>query len=455
MGFRGIDPEERRAVQKICENAVNVNMQVDDEDGGVDMYELAADIIPTVCRQLNKLRKVAFLETLNSIDTGEDGKIDYEQVIDAVKEVWPLEFLGDNADDTNAEEVSLKQHFFQFTRMYVDEKANLAMYLEEVGRIAEDGHWNTFTLQQAVKAEHDLSPDLFRQFRREIIHLDRLFKSVDIDNSGKLDREECTRLFKEMGIIARTTGHQDQAMRQLARGLSSVDDGGADFPSFLALITQSRTILEKRLKKKLKRVYPPWAKDEGATVTRNYFMTSLLKDVDVLPRDAKEQRIIHAVTREADVDGDDRYTLAEVVRICRKSQERLREKRQQGEMAAALGIGFSEAELNQFRWAFEQLDDDRSGALDKTETRKAMELLGKSCSHKQFATAFEKLDVDRSGSLELIEFLQLMNFLQNPEAFDNVADEAEDVGEIAPRRPSLLSRAANALDKRTSFAPGT
>merc|ERR1719379_1783821 len=146
-------------------------------------------------------------------------------------------------------------------------------------RIAEDVHWSNFAAQQAVKERHQLDSETFRQFRTEIVNLDSIFKSVDIDSSGLLDYEECARLFKEIGLVPYGARDQEEMMALLSESMESQLDalGGVDFPSFLSLITKCRHMLELKVHKKLKSVYPPWMANEDAKVTMSFLTHTLLK----------------------------------------------------------------------------------------------------------------------------------------------------------------------------------
>lgn len=452
MGFRGNDPEERRAVDRICENALASNLQAGNEEC-IDLHELSADIIPGVCRHLNKLRKAAFFEGLSE-KTTEDGSLDFEQVLESVKEIWAFE--GASADDSNPVQVSLMEELDALTHQFVEEKSNLPVYTQNVQRLSEDVNWNSFAIQQELKVEHDLRPDVFRQFRSELTQLDRTFKSLDSDQSGKLDKDECTKLFKELGLVPKTQREKEEIMLLLNRDMQQAE--GVDFEGFLHLITRCRRLLENRLIKKLKNVYPPWGVDEEASIARGFLTNTLLKDLNVAPRCRAELRVVNAVIREADVDGDDRYTLHEVMKICRKSEEYLRQMRLQEENDAAKKAGLSEKEQGEARWAFEQLDSDGSGGLDKTETKKALAMLGgKSISNKHFAIAFERLDSDRSGSLELPEFFRLLDFMRNPSAFmtENDKSATDEDSDNSPRggmlqAPKVFSRAMDTVNRRAS-----
>merc|ERR1712079_744552 len=95
-----------------------------------------------------------------------------------------------------------------------------------------------------------------------------------------------------------------------------------------------------------------------------------------MPKSRKERAVVNNVIREADTDGDGHFTYEETLKICRRAQEGIRQVRAKVEMDAAKKNGFTEQDLNQVRWSFEELDSDESGALDANEVKKALGLMG-------------------------------------------------------------------------------
>jgi Ca2+-binding EF-hand superfamily protein len=446
MGFRGYDTEERHAVANICEESVAGN-KIGDDEGTVDMYELAAEVIPDVCKHLNRLRKGTFQETLSSIDLEPDGTYNFDQVIDAVRELWPFEFNADEIASHHDDDFGLQLE--GAVKKFISEQIGIGEFFHVLGRIAEDIHWFNFARQMGMKAEHGLDDETFRDFRNDLFHLENTFRAVDVDQSGLLDREETTRLMKQIGLIPK---YASDEMSRVFGG----DDVNVTFRNFLSLIRKSRSVLEGRLYRKLKAIYPPWMADELSTVTPKFLNETLLRELNSAPRSRKELRAVSRVIREADQDGDDAYTLDECMHICRKTEETLRQMRLQDESDTARAVGFSENELNEARWAFDELDADHSGALDKVETKKAVSLLGGGDSdkftNKQFAIAFDRLDADRSGNLELPEFLRLLALMRNPaaleEGFENSGGYDGGTSQTAapPKRASFINKMAKSFD---------
>jgi len=82
--------------------------------------------------------------------------------------------------------------------------------------------------------------------------------------------------------------------------------------------------------------------------------------------------------------------------------------------------GFSESQLYDLRFAFESLDADGSGRLDKSEIRHCLHLLEKKVSQDVFESTFKALDEDASGELDFREFLAFIDVLGEGETDLNV-----------------------------------
>jgi hypothetical protein len=241
-----------------------------------------------------------------------------------------------------------------------------------------------------------------------------------------------------MGLVPKKSSEKGEIMHLVMNNKVSPD--GVDFVSLLSLITKSREMLQFRLMKVLKQHFPVWATNEEEGVPAASLCNNLFKVLSIVPRSRKEQRAVNRVIREADVDGDDRYTLSEAMVICRRAQELLTQMKRQEEMAIATEIGLTEVELNQARFAFEELDSDDSFSLDQGEVKKALALLNTKCSPEELSAAFKRLDSDNSGSLEFPEFLRLIKVMQSGEGNSAAPGSKKPVTTLgALTRPELAS----------------
>jgi len=407
LGFRGVDQRERNAVEDLCEQTVKENFQAD-----VDIAQFAAEVVPSVCRALQKLRRSALVDQLTLIDTTEDGRLDFDQLMEVVKDLWPVEV---NTDPSNEVQAALTEEMRSHLLCYVREEVDYVQLCQKLGSIFEEVIWNNFTIQQQIRERRgNVDEDTFREFRKEMVHLDRLFERIDIDHSGQLDKNECLRLFKDLGLMPKKTKEKTEVLT-----LVEAHGNEVDFGRFLKIVRQTRKMVEERTVKVLQRVNPAWAEDENASVNSAQLSTIMSGAIGISLRSRKEQRVVSRVIREADADGDDLYTLHEVAKICCQAQELIRKVKTQEELDVARENGFTEAEMNQVRWAFETLDADESGSLDMREVKKAIYMLQadamESLSEDKFEVAFKRLDDDHSGSLEFPEFLRLLRLLQDRE----------------------------------------
>lgn len=68
----------------------------------------------------------------------------------------------------------------------------------------------------------------------------------------------------------------------------------------------------------------------------------------------------------------------------------------------------NEAQLNEFREAFNNFDKDRSGAIDAGELRALCEWVGQDTSDEEVANMMAIADGDKSGKIDFWEFATLM-----------------------------------------------
>jgi len=413
IGFRGVDQQERNALVRICEQTSKDNSA----DADVDIYHFASGVVPAACRALQKLRRASLVDQLSMIDTAEDGSLDLEQLTDVVKDIWPVEANTDAADSMQAK---LMEELRSILHIYVYEETDFVQLCQALGKIFEEVQWNNFVIQQKIRERRCLDDATFREFRQEIVHLDRVFERIDVDHSGELDRKECLRLVKEMGLIPRKATEKREV-----EVLVEAYGNGIDFSMFLKIVEQIRNKLELHTRQVLRSVNPAWALDEAnsavVTVDSSQLGKLMIDATGISLRSRKERRVVSRVIREANADGDDLYTIEEVARICRQAQELIRKVKTQEELDVARENSMTEPELNQARYAFEMLDKDESGSLDMTEVQKAIGMLHKGRekalteNQEKFALAFTQLDDDNSGSLEFPEFLKLMKHFQDRE----------------------------------------
>ena len=71
-------------------------------------------------------------------------------------------------------------------------------------------------------------------------------------------------------------------------------------------------------------------------------------------------------------------------------------------------FGLSEDEVMEIKEAFDLFDSDKSGSIDKTELKNALQNLGIDNKNHTLTTMMKDLDTDNSGTVTFDEFIEMM-----------------------------------------------
>merc|ERR1719409_172456 len=119
----------------------------------------------------------------------------------------------------------------------------------------------------------------------------------------------------------------------------------------------------------------------------------------ICPRSRAEQDQIRQLIELADDDGSGELSFEEFQSLYQRVCEKLAASKLQDEVELCRSLGVSENQHKQFRWTFDQLDDDGSNSLDISEVRTALTMLRMDVSGDQLREAFTAIDQDGSGQL--------------------------------------------------------
>jgi len=421
-GLRGVDFEERRISHRICEAAAAAHQKsimADKEEEECDMsenlvcdmYEFTMEVVPAVRQHFMKLREETMLQHFNTRDSTGQGKIKVEQVLEVARtfshadiDKRALDQARDDLRHANLADIGGDNSLLDFRQFAL-----------LVSRLAERNQRSTCLEKRRIQRERSLDEKTWNEFRNELIPLNRIFTRVDSDMSGYLDTRECLQLFKELGMVPKSAEDRLQITKLIEKHEE------VSFSHFLRLVHDARHILELRGEQQLQKAFSKYADSNDASVIPTAGVSRVLEENGVSPKTSKEQDVVRLVIHEADPDGAGFFDLATVARIRQRAKEQLHQIHLQAEDEIAQQCGFSKAEVGEFRWAFEELDDDGSGLLELQELKGALAMLGKSSiSDDQFEQAMEILDEDGSGALEFTEFLSLMKMLRDEEGIFSV-----------------------------------
>jgi len=421
LGLRGVVAEERREMTSLCHEKARGKE-------GCDLYEFSADLVPAVRRAYMRRRHDHLKRQLpHCARDFMTGQLVFEHVLSLAKTVLPLELLasGESFQQVNKE---LMEEVAKLTRAFIQTESQFTAFLDGLMRVAETKQRRDCKQQREIQQKHDLDEKSFREFRSELQSLDRLFSEVDEDGSGTLDPDEVKTLFKDLGVLPKSSSEHHQVMTII----SGIDR--ADFNAFLKLIARIRQMYESRegddvhlgFKRLSSFVVSDSKGSDEDLVLKPDDIRELLRDVGfiqvavpdeaipVLVRQANalEEDCVGRVLQEEDPDGIETFSYQAVRRVCQRVRETSRQQ-ELSRRASSIEACFSNKELQELRWAFDQLDQDGGGSLEKAEVQEAMIMLKMTFKREaHFHAVFRELDVDGNGSLDFVEFLTLVQSAQ-------------------------------------------
>lgn len=142
----------------------------------------------------------------------------------------------------------------------------------------------------------------------------------------------------------------------------------------------------------------------------------VLADMGLAPRTREEQACVKRLIADMDTDGSAQLEFAEFDLLYQRVSERLRIYSMNREDSVARRFGFSETDVSEMRWAFNEFDEDGSNALSMEEVRRVLRLLRVRVNAQRFRNVFNEVDKDQSGELEFSEFLTLMHMITRQES---------------------------------------
>jgi len=413
-GLCTIDGEDSEPVREICELAAVSKQPSLSRKGavGCDLFRFAMDVVPAVRAVLMSQRRASLVQQVSMVKRGWSGKLNYEPVLDAVMELWPIEVETDAYNDL---QVELTNQVRLSCSSFVEEEMDTEAFIHKVERLCESKQYHNHATLRRIQTSHDFDNELFEEFRLEVVPLDRVFRLWDTEEAGCITGSDCLQLVKELQVIDWTAPMCKQ--KQAAEIVKS--HAFVDFKHFFFIMKEIHAVMETHIGEALKRAFQPFARldeTEAGQFVSTADLPQLFEDVEILPRTSKEQDAVERFIQDMDQKGQTRLNIQEVKRACQRAwgHIRLQHLIEDFEMAAA--YGFAESDVKESKSAFTELDTDHSGKLDPTETKRAMSLLGVGFKREDhFLMAYQMLDQDGNGGLDFREFISLMKMIRDRE----------------------------------------
>mmetsp|Transcript_59764 Transcript_59764/g.142198 ORF Transcript_59764/g.142198 Transcript_59764/m.142198 type:complete len:1007 (-) Transcript_59764:143-3163(-) len=442
-GINGSSFEDRSTLTQLCEQLIQGKRR---HRGAwiCDVYEFAVRIAPAARNWLHQERRTQLTEALQKCNTNWEGRLDYEQACEAVRNLMPFDAKPVFEQSQSIQEAwtHAMQVVRQVTAKHVIAEVDVEQLLQVAEREIEAIHISYSAEQLKIKSKYKLDAHTFREFRPELIFMDNLFKSVDADRSGAIDRVESVQLCSELGLLPR--GAKDWAS-QIA-SLMDVDEQ-LDFAHFLDVVVEIRQRVERHLESRLN------------TVARHYQIRgSVKRRSSIVDTDGKERRTVIAAVRlpskglmqrepsgELRVAKEDLPSLLEemnivpqtpseqhaldtllqdysgealgfdvILRLCARAQEAILTQKARAELDLAKSLGFSPSDLGRLRMLFSQVDIDACGKMLLHAAHKAFTMLG--LGQIEFATlklAFNIVDIENRGFIDVQDFIRLVKMARD------------------------------------------
>ncbi|CAE7206690.1 CML1 [Symbiodinium natans] len=139
-------------------------------------------------------------------------------------------------------------------------------------------------------------------------------------------------------------------------------------------------------------------------------LTSLLEEIGITPMD----QVISELTAEHDLDNSGELDLGEFCSVLAVINER---------------EGFTKAEYERFKHAYNLYDDEQTGALETDQLLAILGYLGYEMNLEAANRMLEEVDVDGSGALSFSEFLIFMRKIRDQEV-QRLEDELERLSSL-------------------------
>eukprot|EP00930_Biecheleria_cincta_P053661 TRINITY_DN3926_c0_g1_i2.p1 TRINITY_DN3926_c0_g1~~TRINITY_DN3926_c0_g1_i2.p1 ORF type:complete len:476 (-),score=113.53 TRINITY_DN3926_c0_g1_i2:39-1256(-) len=263
--------------------------------------------------------------------------------------------------------------------------------------------------ERDIQAKEQLSKDLLQEFRSQLLSLYSCFKEMDDDNSGSLDTPEVLNLLQLFGCLSRAmdSDKKNRVRRMVDRQLAMSPTKSLRFAEFVRIIKKLRQLEMQEKTDAVETLFNQTDKDKSGELSIKE-ICGILSALDMQPRSFSEQGAIAQLIEEADEDGSGQLDMKELLFLVQRIGERMIELRRQEEYQAALALGFTLENVNEFRRVFDILDVSGDGFLGVSEVWNAISMLKWKVNDAKFARIMEDVDEDSSGQLDFTEFLTML-----------------------------------------------
>eukprot|EP00443_Scrippsiella_acuminata_P015010 CAMPEP_0115357676 /NCGR_PEP_ID=MMETSP0270-20121206/100270_1 /TAXON_ID=71861 /ORGANISM="Scrippsiella trochoidea, Strain CCMP3099" /LENGTH=823 /DNA_ID=CAMNT_0002780139 /DNA_START=147 /DNA_END=2618 /DNA_ORIENTATION=- len=338
---------------------------------------------------------------LDEMNLGPRTAEEHKMVHDAMNKAAASPSREEGAElDGEAQRGELELTFFQF-------EGFLAFTRENLGR-------HRRARLHDIVANQRLDRDTVQILNDELCEFKDRFDALDKKGTGYLDQQDIKVLLADHGMRP-TAKAQRQEMQFRIKFLNSDGDGHCSFADLLGLILGSRELAKAARSVVLRELYSSMDKEGNNSLTLGE-CSRILGQMGLNPRTRAQQRQIAILFETADEDGSGDFSYDEFAVLNQLVHELLQRVHRKQEREAALQLGITPRQIEEYLEAFDMFDEEEVGELRVEDVRRLMDSLRIPISGTLLNELVREVDVDHSGVIEFNEFLMLMSLVEQRKA---------------------------------------
>eukprot|EP00746_Dinoflagellata_sp_MGD_P078489 gnl/MRDRNA2_/MRDRNA2_31382_c0_seq1.p1 gnl/MRDRNA2_/MRDRNA2_31382_c0~~gnl/MRDRNA2_/MRDRNA2_31382_c0_seq1.p1 ORF type:complete len:741 (+),score=193.92 gnl/MRDRNA2_/MRDRNA2_31382_c0_seq1:42-2264(+) len=399
---KGMEPRTREEKMEINELLCEVDR---DGSGEFSLFEFGL-VMVKVDAKMRQLQLADLQQKFLEADKDGSGELETLEVLEILEKLS----LGPKNDD----ERELIQTCIAVTDQDESGEVNFDEFQQLVRKIRVDLTVLRRLQEKQIAQDHRLGPQLFEEFRPELVILYQAFCRYDKDKSGLLDKEESMAALNDIGLLPKTRVEREE-VEQLMRKMDADGDQELNFREFLVLMSQAKIMIREKRQQELRTLFESYDSDQSGELGAAEIV-KIIEDFGIQPKTRQEQDQIKEVLQEVDEDGSGSLEFNEFQTLIQRIMVRLQRMERDAQIKVASDLGFSTMQVKEYRTAFDTLDPEGSGALNITAVRQVLRMLSMNVSSDELRQIFDELDEDSSGYLEFAEFLHFIKMTEKKAA---------------------------------------
>jgi Ca2+-binding EF-hand superfamily protein len=264
--------------------------------------------------------------------------------------------------------------------------------------------------EQVIVQETDLSPELFRAHKDELILMYEAFQSADHNGNGSLEWNEVAGILIDCGLLPRDQCEQ-RKIEDLLRVHDTDCNGAIDYGEFLGMMQDVRAAWRRRLEPELRDLFNKYDKDGGGSLSLSEVAT-MIGDMGLNPKSREDQDEMKLLLDNVDADGSGEFDFYEFQDLVQRIEEKLKSLQRRRDLSAGEELGFTPPQVCELRGVFFKLDVNGDENISSSEIQRLAQIMRKRIKQDHLMQVFREIDgEDGNGSLDFVEFMTIVRRL--------------------------------------------